>query len=174
MEVPKDATTVSLVVGSMTLVGVLVGAAITNRVNYLLAVRKEAADTRNWRRDRALEAYSEFTRLVNAITVEAGNVYIAECGTVESAKHREKLFEKLAELYHTHDRVILLASLELQMPITAIMRQVTQAIVTKSIQCPKAPDAEVKAEGEKLATLNTDFTFKARSDLGVHPIREKV
>ena len=131
-------------------------------------------EDRKWRRDHALEAYSEFIRLVNAITVEAGNVYIAECGTVESVKHRKKLLEKLAELYRTHDRVILLAPLELQMPVTALMRQITGPFVTKSIQCPKAPDAEVKAEGEKLVTLNTDFTFKARNDLGVHPIREKV
>jgi len=156
------------------LVGVVLGAGISTVVAYFLAVRKETTDTRNWRRDHALEAYSEFIGLVNTITVEAGNVYIAECGTVESVKHREKLYEKLAELYRTHDRVILLASLELQVPLTALMRQVTGGFITKSIQCPKAPDAEVKAESEKLATLNTDFTFKARNDLGVHPIGENV
>jgi hypothetical protein len=91
-----DAATVGLI-------GVVVGAGISTGVTYLLAVRKEATDTRNWRRDHALEAYSEFIRLVNAIIAEAGNAYITEYGTVESVKHRDKLLEKLTELYRSDD-----------------------------------------------------------------------
>jgi hypothetical protein len=124
-------------------------------------------EDRKWRRDQALEAYSEFIRLVNAITVEAGNVYVIECGTEEFLRHQVVLFENLAELYRTNDRVILLASDELQAPLTALIKHVTGAFVTKSSQCPKAPDAEVKADGARLAELNTDFIFKARNDLGV-------
>jgi hypothetical protein len=77
---------VSLVVAGIALVGVMVGAGITTGVNYLLAVRKEAADTRNWRRDHALEAYSEFSRLVDTIITEANQAYVAECESVEYIK----------------------------------------------------------------------------------------
>jgi hypothetical protein len=161
-----DAATVGLI-------GVVVGAGISTGVTYLLAVRKEATDTRNWRRDHALEAYSEFIRLVNAIIAEAGNAYITEYGTVESVKHRDKLLEKLTELYRTSDRVILLASDELQAPLSALVKHIAGAFVTKSIQSPKASDAEVKAEGARLTEIMADFTFKARNDLGVHPLPEK-
>jgi hypothetical protein len=60
MDVLKDATTVSLIVGSMALVGVLVGAGVTNRVNYLIAVRKEAQDKKRKREEK-------FEELVSAV-----------------------------------------------------------------------------------------------------------
>jgi hypothetical protein len=150
------------------LVGVLIGAAISTGATFWLAVRKKATETRNWRRDRCLEAYSEYVRQVDAITVEAGNRYRSPCGSEEYAKHGVMLLEKLSELYRTNHRVILLASDELQAPISALTRHVTGDFVTKSNLCPKAPDAEVKAAGVKLAELNADFMLKARNDLGVH------
>lgn len=60
MDVPKDATTVSLVVATMALVGVVVGAIITTGVNYLLAVRKEAQDKKRKREEK-------FEELVGAV-----------------------------------------------------------------------------------------------------------
>jgi hypothetical protein len=131
------------------------------------------AEDRKWRRDHALEAYSEFIRLVNAITVEAGNTYVAECGTEEHVKHKRLVFEKLSELFRTNDRVILLASDDLQAPLSALTKHVTGEFITKSTQCPRFPDAEVRAEGIKLAELNADFIFRARNDLGVHPALER-
>jgi hypothetical protein len=152
----------ALVTGVVSMSGIWVGSRLT----------RENED-RKWRRDHALEAYSEFIRLVNAIVAEAGNVYITETGTVESVKHREKVLEKLTELYRTSDRVILLAPDELQAPLSALVKHVAGSFVTKSIQSPKASDAEVKAEGARLAEILADFTFKARNDLGVHPLPKK-
>jgi hypothetical protein len=127
------------------------------------------AEDRKWRRDHALEAYSEFIRLVNAITVEAGNTNITECGTEEHVKYKAMVFEKLTELYRTNDRVIFLAPDELQAPLSALIRHLTGEFITKSTQCPKARDAEVKAVGDRLAELIADFIFRVRNDLGVHP-----
>ena len=47
-----DTATVSLVVAGIALVSVLVGAGITNRVNYLIAVRKEAQDKKRKREEK--------------------------------------------------------------------------------------------------------------------------
>ena len=80
----------------------------------------------------------------------------------------------MAELYRTSDRVILLASDELQAPLSAVVRHVTGAIITKSVQRPKAPADDVKADGVKLADLNADFLVKARKDLGVLPLPKKL
>ena len=52
------------------LVGVLVGAAIITASNYILAIRKEATETRNWWRDRCLAAYSDFLRQTKLVTHE--------------------------------------------------------------------------------------------------------
>jgi hypothetical protein len=57
------------------LVGVALGAIITAGITYLLAVRREATETRNWRRDHCLEAYSELMGLVNTIVTAAGECY---------------------------------------------------------------------------------------------------
>jgi hypothetical protein len=61
MDVPKDTTTVSLVVATIALVGVVVGAVITTGVNYLLAVRKEAQDKKRKREEK-------FEELVGAVS----------------------------------------------------------------------------------------------------------
>jgi Kef-type K+ transport system membrane component KefB len=150
----------------MAIVGALLGTGFGSRLT-------RANEDRKWRRDHALEAYSEFMRLISTITMEAGNCYRIECGTEEHAKHGVMLVEKLTELYRTNDRVVLLASYELQRLLNALTKHVVGEFITKSNQCPKAPEGEVKALGDKLAQLSTDFIFTARNDLGVHGMPKK-
>jgi hypothetical protein len=80
-----DTTTVSLIVAGVGLVGVALGAGLSTGANVLLAARKEAADTQNWRRDRALDAYSEYSRLVDTIMTEANHAYVAELGATTTS-----------------------------------------------------------------------------------------
>lgn len=122
------------VVGS--LLGVVIGAAISTVTSYLLAVRNEAAETRNWRRDRALETYSTFSRLVDTISLEANNAYLAECQGENHNRHSAMIVEKLSEMYRTMDRIYLLAPVELQAPLSALSKHVVGDLAAKSIQCP--------------------------------------
>jgi hypothetical protein len=130
-----------------------------------------ANEDRKWRRDHALEAYSEFIRLVDATTREANNAYLLECGTEEHAKQGVKVVEQLSELYRTANRIILLASQELQAPFSALSRYTPEA-AGKLVQCPKATEVEAKAAREKLADLSASFLMQARNDLGIHPSRQ--
>jgi hypothetical protein len=76
--------------------------------------------------------------------------------------------EKLAELYATAPRIILLSPNELHGPFGALSRYVPQHAANLT-HCPKASEAEVQASREKLAELATVFMMTARNDLGVHP-----
>jgi hypothetical protein len=155
------------------LVGVVIGAGISTGVTYLLAIRREKTEQGNWRRDRALEAYSEFMRLVDAITLEANGAYYAKGESDEYKKHGPMVVANLAELYRANDRVLLLASEELRLPFTALCRHVTGEFVTKAVECPKVPEVEFKEARTKLADLSWTFTVTARNDLGVNRIRTR-
>jgi hypothetical protein len=163
----------TLIPAIIGLAGVLVGAAIITASNFMLARRREAAEDRNWRRNHALEAYSEFMALVDVITLEANGVYYAEGESDEYKKHSLMVIAKLGELYRTNDRVLLLASEELRLPFTALSRHVTGEFATKAVECPKVPEAEFKGARTKLADLFWTFTVTARNDLGVNPIPKR-
>jgi hypothetical protein len=168
-----DATTVSLVVAGVGLVGVALGAGISTGANFVLALRKELADIRTWRRDHALEAYSDFIYLTNTIFMEAGNCYRCACGSEEQTKNRATLEEKLVEVHRSNHRVLLLASDEVQRPLSALVAGLGE-FAMKSWQCPKARDVEVDAENAKVAKINGEFVFAVRKDLGVHEAPDKL
>lgn len=156
------------------LTGVLIGAGISTGVNYLLAIRKEAAEDRNWRRDRALEAYSEIMRLVEAIRVAAGLTYAADCGTERHLKYAEMMSEKNAEMYRTTDRIYLLGSDEVVKAFNPLLEHVVGEIARKTILCPKISDVEMKEIIRKGSELFNRFQTTARNDLGIHSPLETV
>jgi hypothetical protein len=80
------------------LVGVVLGAGISTGVAYLLAIRKEAVERRNWRRDHALEAYSDVLKASETVHFLAIAAYIADCNTEEHAKHALLVGEAIAGL----------------------------------------------------------------------------
>lgn len=172
MDVPKDASTVNLVVPIMALVGVVVGAAITTGINYLLAVRKEATDTRNWRRDHCLEAYSELMGLVNTTVTAAGECYYAECGTETHIKNCEIVFAKVPELNRISFKIFLLGSPILAQPLTALITFVDKEVGWKFTRCPKEVSKSEREDiNKKFGELSSQFMLIARRDLGIDPIR---
>jgi|SRR5208337_4831090 len=149
------------------LVGVLVGVAITTVTNYLLAVRNEAAEERNWRRDRSLEAYTDVLRACNSLT-EADALYGAECNTEEHVKQCRIVLEKTAEMYRMADRAYLLSPKEMHQSLNALTLYCGKAIGEKSIKCPKLSSTEWATTRKGLAPLYAKFANGARNDLGIH------
>jgi hypothetical protein len=150
----------TLLVAIITLLGALAGVWLGSHLT-------RENENRTWRRDRALEAYSDFIRLVDVITAEARWAYLSECGTDEQRRHRDIVVEKLSEMYHVISPVMLLA----QAPFSELTSYVEAmgAFASKSIQCPKAPEAEISADREKIFGMGARFLSIARNDLGIVP-----
>ena len=118
-------------------------------------------ENRAWRRDHALEAYSDLIRLVEALRWEASAAYNSE--NYES----RDLSEKLSELSRTINRVtLLLASRELHAALSELAGVVGSCVRT-AFQFPKVPEAEMKTLFTKLAEKTANFLSIARNDLGV-------
>jgi hypothetical protein len=140
-----------------TLGGVWLGSRLTQR-----------NEDRKWRREHALEAYSNFLRLVDATVEESTHAYHAECESESYKRHGTAVVEKLSELYRTSDRILLLSKNEMQAPFSDLGRYVPEVaqVLTK---CPKNPETEIKSARSKLSELMARFVMAARNDLGVHP-----
>ena len=83
------------------LVGVVLGAGI----GYLLAIRREVVERRNWRRDHALEAYSDVLKASETVHFLAIAAYIVDGNTEEHARHMLLIRDAIAELHRVVDRV---------------------------------------------------------------------
>jgi hypothetical protein len=147
------------------LVGVILGVGIT----YLLAVRREAADTRNWRRDHALEAYSDVLKASETAHFVAVAAYIADCNTEEHAKHVLLIREAIAELHGVVDRALLLSPKEMYDDLRNLVSYCTGEVGGNSIKCPKIAKTEWdKIQGAGYIRVHNNFTLAARNDLGIH------
>ena len=103
------------------LVGVLVGAAISTGASFWLAIRKEATETKNWRRERCLEVYTDILRACAVVMDEADNIYHME-PSAERVAQGKLLFEKVAEMYRLSDRVTLLGPREIHASVDVLTR----------------------------------------------------
>src|ERR1700693_4684947 len=117
------------------LVGVVVGAVISTGVAYLLAVRKEAVEKQSWRRDRALEAYSDVLKASENVHFVAIAAYIVDCNTEEHAKHSRLIREAIAELHGVVDRVLLLSPKEMYDDLRSLVSYCTGEIGANAIKC---------------------------------------
>jgi hypothetical protein len=153
------------------LIVVLITALVTGAISisslWLGSRLTRTNEDRKWRRDHALEAYSEFGHLVNAISLKAKDAYMAECESEQYSKHGKTIVEKISELYRSNNRIILLSSNEVREPFTALSLYVPTLAAT-STQCPKASEAEIQAVRKKFDELYASFIVTARDDLGVH------
>jgi hypothetical protein len=151
------------------LIGVIVGAGVSTGVTYLLAVRKEAAETRNWRRDRCLEAYTDVLKACATIRSEAIAAYVAECNTEEHIKHARLIAAAIAELEVLVDRVLLFSPKEMYDDLKNLTGYCFGTLGKESIKCPKITSTEWDAiQGARYTDVFGDFIAAARNDLGIH------
>jgi hypothetical protein len=150
------------------LVGVVIGAALSTGVTYLLALRKEATETRNWRRDKLLDAYSDFLHATESVVSETAMAYGMKCGTEEHAKQCRIAFDKVAEMHRTSQKILLLSSHFMQPSFTALTQYIAGEFLTSSIQCPKISVDERAAINKMLSALMAEFMLRARQDVGTH------
>jgi hypothetical protein len=122
-------------------------------------------ESRKWRRDRCLEAYSEFLRAAELVRHKCDISYRAKkCDTEEHTKQAELAFLKMAEMNRIARGVSPNA-------VEASMWGVSSRIgelVTQSITCPKIELSEVDSAKAKVSKLIVDFISAARNDLSVN------
>jgi hypothetical protein len=74
-----------------------------------------------WRREHALQAYTEVLRACAVVMDEADNIYHME-PSAERVAQGKLLFEKVAEMYRLSDRVTLLGPREIHASVDALTR----------------------------------------------------
>jgi hypothetical protein len=148
----------ALVTGAFSFTGLWIGARLTR-----------GNEDRKWRRDQALEAYSEFLSAAEMAISEAGMAYGAHCGTEDHTKHCEAVMDKVADMHRLSGRIILLAPDALEAPFSALTEFITSELLIMAIQCQKASPDERKVSNKKLAGLMANFMLRARHDIGIHP-----
>jgi hypothetical protein len=151
------------------LVGVFVGAAISTTATYWFTARKEVTDTKNWRRDRALEAYVDVLKVTSTVYFESVATYTAECNTEEQTKHVRLIMGAVGELHGVGNKVLLLSPKEMFDDFQKLASYLSTEVVGNSLQCPKIPKTEWdRIQGADLVRLQNNFVLAARNDLGIH------
>jgi transposase len=125
-------------------------------------------EDRKWRRDRALEAYSEVIKAVEGVRNAADIAYfIEECGTEEHRKQIRVVGDKLAELLRVGQSAMLVAPTAVNVPMK-MLREHMGEVAQKSNDCPKIENSERKAIMLKFSQPLSLFLSEARNDVGVH------
>jgi hypothetical protein len=122
-----------------------------------------------WRRDRLLDAYSEFLRAVDIATAVSAKAFEIACDTQEHEKQRDIAFEKVAEIRRVSDRILLLSSDSVEPPFQFLTNFVASEYVWAMVSCPKTPNLDRKILNQGLSQLSARFIKSARDDLGIHP-----
>jgi hypothetical protein len=148
----------ALVTGVVSVSGIWLGSHLT----------RENED-RKWRRDHALEAYSEVIKAVEAVRNAADISYFVEaCETEKHGKQIGVVADKLAELLRVVQSVMLVAPNAVNGPML-ILRDYMGEVAEKSNNCPTIEKSERKAIMSKFSELLVRFLKEARNDLGIHP-----
>jgi hypothetical protein len=122
-----------------------------------------------WRRDHALEAYSDYLQAVGTVRFEIGRIYYAaDCRSDDHAKLRDLILEKVADVDRISQRLFLLAPLDVNAKIYALAEHMGE-VAKQSAKCPKIDENEIKAAMTKSAELQVAFMNAARNDLDVNP-----
>lgn len=156
----------ALVTGVVSISGIWFGSHLT-REN----------ESRKWRREHALEAYTAVLRACAVVMDEADNIYHME-PSAERVAQGKLLFEKVAEMYRLSDRVTLLGPREIHASVDALTLYYGTDIAARAQKAPKPSDDEWRVIRAGAAPLYMKFMMQARNDLGVHeplyPIEELV
>lgn len=126
-------------------------------------------ETRKWRRERCLEAYTQVINSCDIVAFEVNKVYGIECGSLAHNKQSEVVLEKLSEMYRTVDKTILLGSQEVYKKIDNLTRYCGE-IAAKSLMCPKLSESEWhKISVKDFAPFYNECLIAARNDLELFP-----
>lgn len=98
---------------------------------------------------------------------ESDKIYEMELSPQRMAQ-ADALFNKVAEMYRSSDRVTLLAPANIHIPMYELAHYYGQDIAARSQKSPKPSREEWKAIRARAPVLYMDFMMKARNDLGVH------
>jgi hypothetical protein len=145
----------ALVTGAVSISGIWLGGRLT----------RENED-RKWRRDRALEAYSELLGAVDIVRFVSDQVYYSESRINNEIK---VVLDKVAEMDRISQRVFLLAPDAVNASMIKLTHHMGTEIAAKSIKLPKIEESERKAAMAKVAELLAHFRNEARNDLTIHP-----
>jgi hypothetical protein len=124
-------------------------------------------DALKWRRDHALEAYTDFIRACSVVMDEADAIYCME-QSPERVAQGKMLLEKVAEMYRLSDRVALLAPADLQAPLRELALYLGRDIAASANKLPIPTSDERKTIRARFAVIYMNFMMKARNDLGVN------
>ena len=101
----SETSIIAIILSLIAVGGTLVG-------TWLGRMLKRSNETRKWRRERCLEAYTEILTSCNIVAFESEIAYGIECGSSEHNKQTKVVLEKVSEMYRKVDKVILLGSQE--------------------------------------------------------------
>lgn len=162
-------TSIIAIILSLIAVGGTLGGTLLGR---LLERHNE---TRKWRRERCLEAYTEILSSCDFVVFEADKAYGIECGSLVHNKQHEVVLEKVSEMYRTLDKAILLGSQEVHKKLSGLTLYCGAEIGAKSVMCPKLSKGEWhKIRVTDLAPLYSDCQNAARNDLEIFPKRYRI
>jgi hypothetical protein len=152
-----------LVTGTVSTSGIWLGSRLTR-----------GNEDRKWRRDRALETYSDFLQAAEMVRLAAHAAYLGpDCGTPEHAKQHGIVNERLAEMYRAQQRASLVASYAVYVSLATLGFHVVAEIGAKWTMCPKVSGDEINQTLEKYTALQLTFTNVARNDLDIRsPLRK--
>jgi hypothetical protein len=136
---------------------------------WLGRMLERSNETRKWRRERCLEAYTQVMNSCDIVAFEANKVYGIECGSLAHNKQSEVVLEKLSEMYRTVDKTILLGSQEVHKKINNLTLYCGE-ITAKSLMCPKLSESEWhKISIKDFTPFYNECLIAARNDLELFP-----
>lgn len=156
----KDSPVLVIILALIAVCGTIVGV-------WLGRYLERDNDALKWRRDHALQAYTDFIRACSVVMDEADAIYVME-QSPERVAQGKLLFDKVAEMYRLSDRVTLLAPRELHKPLYDLAHYYGQDIAARAHKSPKPSAEEWKTIRARTPALYMNFLMRARNDLGVH------
>lgn len=137
---------------------------------WLGRVLERSNETRKWRRERCLEAYTEVLSSCDRVIFEANKAYTIECGSLAHVEQYDIVVEKVSEMYRMVDKIILLGSQEVINQLGALTTYCGKELGTKSCMCPKlSKDEWHKISVIDLAPIFSECRNAARNDLEIFP-----
>jgi hypothetical protein len=156
----KDSPVIVVVLALIAVCGTLGGV-------WLGRYMERDNDALKWRRDHALEAYTDFMRACTVVVEAADGIHSME-ESPERVAQGKLLFEKTTEMYRLSDSVTLLAPTDLHIPMFELANYYGRDIAARAQETPKPSDDEWRTIRARAPALYLNFLMKARNDLGIH------
>jgi hypothetical protein len=162
----KDSRVMTIFLALLAIAGTLGG---TLGGVWLGSYLERDSDALKWRREHALQAYSQLVQAVDVVRFEADRIYVGPCYTEEHIKQARVVLDKMAEMVLITHRIVLLAPESVNAELRALTDYAGHQFASRSIECPKVEKSERSALMIGLAERLVAFRTEARNDLDVHP-----